>query len=459
MEGTNHEIHAVAPADVDIGVQAMENNGDTWHLLETAHSKIGGELLDQFRDNSYLSFAGPLLFLFSVYSFRFLIFPWLWRGAGLGIFIPVLSPVYRQAEHWQHAAEANAVALHICSGSVMLLMGLVQFDKTIRRSYPRIHRWSGRVYAASGCLCIYALRQLKGSVGAGSAPSGHSYAVALFIDVSSLMWILATAFAIICAIAKKFRLHRDLMALSISIASVPIAQRLFSWFFLAPSAMILRLFVSLLSGSPPASARFGPPGNSHSVLFKLCSSIDMEKDTRACPLVLSLDGYGEAEQSSFAVSAWLGLSAALLFSIPRILVHMGRVNDDGNANKDEDKIDLNSDLSSLYLCDVWRIIPVAISSMIITILSTTSRLVYKLTACLGEENNSSYSLESFRNYLSKILTVIQVPIYGIVSTGGIFVVLVLLTIFVTLLYLGFLFVPIYILYLVFKNVFSAFLSS
>ena len=61
------------------------------------------------------------------------------------VYLPVLSPVYRQQEHW--AAERSrvvAVTAHVGCGVVMLLAVVLQLDARTRKAYPRLHRWTGR---------------------------------------------------------------------------------------------------------------------------------------------------------------------------------------------------------------------------------------------------------------------------------------------------------------------------
>jgi hypothetical protein len=55
------------------------------------------------------------------------------------VYLPMLSPVYRQQEH-------------VGCGVVMLLAAVLQLDAPTRKAYPRLHRWTGRVYVAAGWL-------------------------------------------------------------------------------------------------------------------------------------------------------------------------------------------------------------------------------------------------------------------------------------------------------------------
>jgi hypothetical protein len=414
-----------------LDVSAGEDGDDEEFLLKSTRSvpakaerKLGG---------SGVSFAGPMLAQFSVYAYRFLLLPWLWRGEGLQLFIPVLSPVYRQAEHWQAKAETRAIVLHIVSGSVLLVLGLAQFDKGIRQTYPRFHRWSGRAYTACGLVCLYYLRQLRGSAGAGSAPGGHSDALVLFIDASSALWVLATGAAVGCAIKRNFLLHRDLMACSLAMASVPIAQRTISWFFLAPLSMVLRLLICLFAGFSPWRAEFGPPGSMASTVLGHCAAADRAQDPRACPAVLSVDGYGEAEQSSFSVSAWLGFAAVLAFGLPRLLAHVrGSVSESTETGKH----DPNADLSDLYLFDVWRTVLPALQAA----LSLLQDQAASTVASIGWGGRCA----------THCVVAVVLPVFTVLGVLGTFTTLVVVTMFVAMIYVLFLFIPIYIGYMLLR---------
>ena len=43
-----------------------------------------------------------------------------------------------------------AVIGHIIGGTLMLMLGFAQFSTTLRRRWPALHRWSGRVLVAAG---------------------------------------------------------------------------------------------------------------------------------------------------------------------------------------------------------------------------------------------------------------------------------------------------------------------
>ena len=296
-------------------------------------------------------FIGPVFAVFATYSNRIVFAPWLWNGAGLSIFLPVISPVYRQGEHWQEQCQRFAIMAHALFGSLMLFCAMAQFDKAIRRNYPTFHRWTGRGYVVFGFLSLTALYYLRGSMGAGSSPSGRSEALVMFVDVTVALWIGTTSIAVWAAVKRNFDLHRDAMSFSICLAMAPIAQRFASWIIMAPLAMIVRYVFSVTVLSPwqlPWHVMWGPPGSTLSLLFGSCLDAitagmaaagdeggsdsggsspyaalsSYSSDPRSCPPVLSLDGYGEGEQASLALSAWSGLIVLCAVGLPPLLSHL-----------------------------------------------------------------------------------------------------------------------------------------
>ena len=170
--------------------------------------------------------AGSVLAFFAIYSLRIPLLPWLWNGAGLQYFVPVVSPVYREGEHWQANHNRAAILCHVTFGASMLVLATMQFDKPLRRRYPTMHRWCGRAYVVCGIVTICSLQVLQETVGAGSAPAGgRSEALAWFVDVTSTLWGIATFTAVLAACRKQFELHRDCMGISLALACTPIAQR------------------------------------------------------------------------------------------------------------------------------------------------------------------------------------------------------------------------------------------
>ena len=210
------------------------------------------------------------------------------------VYLPVLSPVYRQQEHW--AAERSrvvAVTAHVGCGVVMLLAVVLQLDAPTRKAYPRLHRWTGRVYVAAGVGALLALRWLRSSSGAGSARQGDPL-MAAFIDTATVTWLAVTAYGLDAIVRRRDETaHSRAMALSAALAAQPILQRLLNALLLAPCAMAARCIACLLRwGTPPWRARWGAPGGLLSLLLAAPTPPEARvgADARASPAVFSLDG-------------------------------------------------------------------------------------------------------------------------------------------------------------------------
>ena len=266
--------------------------------------------------------------VFSAYAAR-VYFPHAWDPES---YIPVLSPVYRQQEHWLIDPHGKAAVVgHITCGLVMMIAVVSQLSARIRKERPWLHRWTGRIYVAAGVGALISLRWLRSSSGAGSAAHGDPLMRA-FIDASPVAWLVVTLLGVDAAARRKdFAAHRRLMLLSAALASQPILQRLLNALLLTPIAMAVRAVHCLFVwGLMPWEARWGAPGSAYTLLFSPAAQLAFgamgasnqgtgagalltatQVDGRASPLLFSPDGYGEAEQTAFGASAWLALLAIL----------------------------------------------------------------------------------------------------------------------------------------------------
>eukprot|EP00656_Telonema_subtile_P041016 TRINITY_DN46108_c0_g1_i1.p1 TRINITY_DN46108_c0_g1~~TRINITY_DN46108_c0_g1_i1.p1 ORF type:complete len:297 (-),score=47.31 TRINITY_DN46108_c0_g1_i1:29-919(-) len=270
-----------------------------------------------------------LLLVFIVFSSRIFL-PFSWSEH----FVPVVSPLYRQQESWLWSGVRQAVYAHVGSGMVCFLCIILQFDKSFRSTRPDLHRLCGRVYVVAGLVCVLSLRQLRGTTGAGSDP-GHSadLAMVLFIDTASLLWFGATAAAMYFVVLKKdYSAHKRWMTVSMGVMFVPVVQRLVSYFLLVPLFTFLRgLVVVSRFGQPPWEARWGAPGSVWTLMWSMPATdkARLTGDPRASPYIWNFEGYGEAEQASFWLTAWVGLAvvvACLLYT--------------SDAADEEDSVDL-----------------------------------------------------------------------------------------------------------------------
>ena len=108
---------------------------------------------------------------------------------------------------------AGAILCHIVCGIGMLLCGALQFNQRVRKVYPRRHRVSGYLYIAFGVGCLAALRPLR-----SSTAKGHGFVATCFVEVASLMWLCATARALLHVKRGEYAQHRRWMLRSLALA-------------------------------------------------------------------------------------------------------------------------------------------------------------------------------------------------------------------------------------------------
>ena len=120
--------------------------------------------------------------LFSVFALR-IFNPLLWSE---NMYIPILSPVYRQQEHWAASTSHTlAIIAHVACGVVMVAVITLQLDADTRKGNPVRHRWLGRLYVIAGFGALAALRVLRSTSGAGSGQHADPLMTS-FIDASTL---------------------------------------------------------------------------------------------------------------------------------------------------------------------------------------------------------------------------------------------------------------------------------
>ncbi|HUO90966.1 MAG TPA: DUF2306 domain-containing protein [Rhizomicrobium sp.] len=108
---------------------------------------------------------------------------------------------------------------HMIVAPFALLLGPFQFFPRIRARYPRLHRWSGRIYVAA-CL-------VGGVAALATAPFASGGPVAGFgFATLAVLWVGTTAWAWRAAVARNFDLHRVLMRFSYAMTFGAVTLRL-----------------------------------------------------------------------------------------------------------------------------------------------------------------------------------------------------------------------------------------
>jgi hypothetical protein len=108
---------------------------------------------------------------------------------------------------------------HMLAAPVALLVGPFQFFPRLRGAYPKVHRWTGRVYVAA---CIIA-----GIAGLATAPYASGGPVAgLGFGILATLWIAVTIGGWRAAVSRRFELHRLLMRFSYAMTFGAVTLRL-----------------------------------------------------------------------------------------------------------------------------------------------------------------------------------------------------------------------------------------
>ena len=109
--------------------------------------------------------------------------------------------------------------IHMLVAPVALLIGPFQFLPSLRARFPRLHRWSGRVYVAA---CVIA-----GLGGLATALHASGGPVAGFgFGLLAVLWIGVTLGAWRAAVQRRFQLHRLLMRFSYAMTFAAVTLRL-----------------------------------------------------------------------------------------------------------------------------------------------------------------------------------------------------------------------------------------
>jgi hypothetical protein len=108
---------------------------------------------------------------------------------------------------------------HMLVGPIALLTGPFQFIPKLRARRPRLHRWTGRIYAVA-CL-------VAGVAALATAPFASGGPVAgLGFGLLAVCWIIATGMGWRTALARQFEQHRIWMRFSYAMTFGAVTLRL-----------------------------------------------------------------------------------------------------------------------------------------------------------------------------------------------------------------------------------------
>jgi len=114
---------------------------------------------------------------------------------------------------------------HVYSAMFVLLAGIIQFPASMRRRYPALHRWAGRVYAYLIIFITGPAGFIMGIYGNGGWISQSAFCLL------AVLWVIFTWKAVAAAIAGKMQAHKDWMYRSYALTLSAITLRFWKWLF------------------------------------------------------------------------------------------------------------------------------------------------------------------------------------------------------------------------------------
>lgn len=139
------------------------------------------------------------------------------------------------------AGERALVLTHILPAMLFMVLGPLQFVRGPRSRYPKVHRWSGRIFLAASA--IVGISGLKLAFGKTVGGLDEKAAIALF----GTFFLLSLAKALWHALRREFAQHREWMirgyAIGLAVATI---RPIMGGFFAA----------ALMSGHKPQPAEF-----------------------------------------------------------------------------------------------------------------------------------------------------------------------------------------------------------
>ena len=138
------------------------------------------------------------------------------------------SPRNPAADLDAHFASERALVLtHILPAMLFMLLGPLQFVRSLRTRYPQVHCWSGRVFLAASA--VVGISGLKLAFGKTIGGLDEKAAITLF----GTFFLIALAKALWHALRREFAKHREWMirgyAIGLAVATIrPIMGGLFA---------------------------------------------------------------------------------------------------------------------------------------------------------------------------------------------------------------------------------------
>lgn len=144
--------------------------------------------------------------------------------------------------HWK-----IAFFVHVYSSLFVLAAGFTQFSSSLRRSYPTVHRWMGRLYIFDILLVTGPASFIMALYSNGGISSHFAF------GILAILWIATTALSLRAVLRRKFLSHRDWIVRSyaLTLSAVTLrAWKLMLAIFFHPHPMDLYRLVAWLGWVP-----------------------------------------------------------------------------------------------------------------------------------------------------------------------------------------------------------------
>jgi uncharacterized membrane protein len=112
---------------------------------------------------------------------------------------------------------------HVYTGMFVLLSGMMQFPAYIRNRFPKLHKWSGRVYAYGVIGIAGPTGLIMGFYGNGGLISQSAFCIL------AVLWIVFTWKGVAAARARKFADHKKWMHRSYALTLSALSLRAWKW--------------------------------------------------------------------------------------------------------------------------------------------------------------------------------------------------------------------------------------
>jgi hypothetical protein len=132
---------------------------------------------------------------------------------------------------------------HVYTGMFVLVSGILQFPGYIRKRFPAVHKWSGRIYAGGIILIAGPAGLIMGFYGNGGWISQTAFCIL------AVLWIISTFRGVAAARARHIAVHKRWMYRSFALTLSAISLRAWKWLLVllfAPRPMDVYHIISWL---------------------------------------------------------------------------------------------------------------------------------------------------------------------------------------------------------------------